>query len=293
MASLLVPVLGEAATRSLDCSTGTINAFLPRLRSGDTLLVTGTCNENVVIGAGRNNITLNGQGTATINGTDPTSNTIIIRANNVTIKGFTITGGSRGILINRGGEATIDGNNIHSTGSDGVQVSDGSSARIINNQIHDNPVDGIIVIANASANIGVLTGSDTTASPNTIQNNGGSGIVVFRTASVRAVGNTISGNAVNGITVGNNSYGDIANNVINSNAGHGISLFRGGDVQLGRDTGTTIFDLPNSTTANNTLNGIICRLGGSADGRLGTLTGTAGTKDIAGGGTNCIDSLLP
>ena len=292
-ALLLVPSLGEAATRTLNCSTETISAFLPRLRSGDTLLVSGTCNENVVFSAARNNITLDGQGSATINGADPTANAIIIRGRNITIKGFNITGGSRGILVNRGGEATIDGNNIHTTGSDGVQVAQASSARIINNNIHDNPEDGIIVLENATAHIGILTGSDTVASPNTIQGNGGNGINVLRTASVRVVGNTISGNTGNGINLGDNSHGDIANNVINSNTGHGVNLFRGADVRLGRDTGTTIFELPNSTSSNNTGNGIRCRLGGSADGRLGTLNGTAGTNDIAGGGTNCIDSLLP
>jgi len=292
-ALLFLPAVIEAADRALDCSTGTINAFLPRLRPGDRLLVSGTCNENVTIGARYTNITLENQGAATINGTNLTANTIVVQGRSITIKGFTITGGSRGIIVNRGGSATIDGNDIHNTGSDGIQVSENATARIINNNIHDNPDDGINVAENSSAHIGFVTGTDTDASPNTIQNNTGDGIQVNASSSARIVGNTVSGNTGNGISVGDNSRADIASNVINSNTGHGITLFRGADVRLGRDTGSTIYELPNSTTVNNTGNGIRCRLGGSADGRLGTLNGTLATNDIAGGGTNCIDSLLP
>jgi len=285
----LSPQIVSAADRTLTCSASdTIQAFLPRLRAGDRLLVSGTCNENLSISDRFNSITLDGQGTATINGTDTTANTIVIRGRNITIKGFqSITGGSRGILVNRGGSAIIDGNTIHNTGSDGIQVSENGTARIINNTIQNNPEDGIRLSENGSAHIGFSAGSDATTSPNTIQNNS-RGIGVFRSSSARIVGNVIQNSTGNdGIQVFRASFADIANNTISGNAGDGISLGENSAVQLGEDSG--LFALGNTGT-NNTGFGINCVQGGSVDGLQSTITGTLGATSIA---ASCINSLSP
>jgi parallel beta-helix repeat protein len=283
----------EAADRTLNCATGTIASFLPRLRPGDRLLVSGTCNENFTVGASFSSFTLDGQGTATINGGDPNTNVVTITGRSITITGFTITGGNTGIIVTRGGSATINSNTIQGNGSRGISVNDNASARIINNTIQNNTDDGIIVLDGGAANIGINAGSDTVASPNTIQNNAGDGVSLLRNSTARIIGNTISNNGLNGVGVFDNSFAQVSNNTIDGNGQDGVSLARQGGVRLGADTGTGIFDAPNSTTVNNTRNGIRCRLGGVADGRLGTLNGTAGANDIAGGGSNCIDSLIP
>jgi parallel beta-helix repeat protein len=299
MVSLLVPVLGEGATRSLDCSTGTINAFLPRLRSGDTLLVSGTCNENVVIGAGRNNITLHGQGTATINGPDANSSTVIIRGNGVTILGFNITGGRSGVQLSGGASATISFNAIQGVGDHGVLVSQNSTAVIINNVIQNNVNgSGIVVTDSATARVGFSNAQDTVASPNTISGNGTAsgnhGIALDGSSFAQIVGNTISGNGVGGVGDGINvvetSSAKISSNTIDNNSRMGIHLGRNSFVQLGRDSGTGIFETPNSTTVNNGVNGIRCFITSSADGRLGSLTGTSAAKSFS---ANCVDDLLP
>ncbi len=50
-----------------NCDTGgTITEGVTHLKPGDTLLVTGTCKENVVISSDILRITLDGQGKATI-----------------------------------------------------------------------------------------------------------------------------------------------------------------------------------------------------------------------------------
>jgi hypothetical protein len=46
----------------------TIGQAIKMLKPGDTLWVSGTCNENLFIGQEVERITLDGQGTATING---------------------------------------------------------------------------------------------------------------------------------------------------------------------------------------------------------------------------------
>jgi hypothetical protein len=297
ISSLLIAALlllglspAQAAERALACSASNkIQDFLPRLRPGDTLKVSGTCNENISIGSRFNGITLDGQGAATINGTDATANTIAIRGTSITITGFQITGGSRGIIVNRGGSAIIDGNTIHNTGSDGVQVSENSTARILNNTIQTNPDDGIVILDSSSANIGFMTGTDTSLSPNTIQNNGGNGVNVGRGSAARVAGNTISGNSASGILVNDNSTADTSSNVIDSNGDNGIQVVRNSSVRLGRDNGVGLFDSPNSTSVNNTGAGVRCRLDGTVDGQLGTLNGTTGATDLTG----CTDSTIP
>jgi len=54
--------VGEAATLQVDCSSGTLQAALEKAKPGDTLLVSGTCKENLVIYEEVARITLDGQG---------------------------------------------------------------------------------------------------------------------------------------------------------------------------------------------------------------------------------------
>ena len=97
--TLFPQFIADAANRTLDCDTGaTIQSVVNRLRPGDILLVSGTCNENLTIPVEVQGITLDGQDTATINGPDPNRPTVTIKGPGVTIKGFTITGGDTLII---------------------------------------------------------------------------------------------------------------------------------------------------------------------------------------------------
>jgi len=72
--------------------TGALQRAIDRARSGDTILVSGTCYENVSIPGDKDLLTLDGGGNATINGPDATVNTILIRGpRGITIRGLTIT----------------------------------------------------------------------------------------------------------------------------------------------------------------------------------------------------------
>jgi len=218
---------------AVNCPGQTIQGALGQgLVPGDRLLVSGTCNENVVIGEVFNSITIEGQGTATINGPDATQDTINIRGRRILIKGFSITGGNSGINILRGGTAIVDGNVIEHTGQHGIGVGQGSVATIVNNTIRNNPVHGIF-IGFGSANIG-FRGGDTVASPNFIQDNGQIGIALGDSSSARIDGNTITGNTRFGINVAESSSARIgftgipgsltAANMIRNNGGGGIRV---------------------------------------------------------------------
>lgn len=298
----LLPSIGEAATRTVDCSVPgkTLQGAINKLKPGNTLQVINgsTCSENVVIREDKERITVDGLGTATVNGPDTTSSVINVRGRAVTIKGFTITGGETGILVNRGGTTTIDGNTIQNVGGTGISVTQHSFARIINNTIQNNSNgNGISVSETSSARIGFLSSDDTTAQPNTIQNNR-DGIRVTRSSNARIVGNTIKNNTDDGVDVERVSHADISKNTIDNNGGDGIELSENSGVNLGTDSGTGIFNAPNDTTVGqeNGGFGIRCFTNSYANGRLGTLNGDSGAKGGNADGTafssSCVDSLI-
>jgi parallel beta-helix repeat protein len=269
----------------------TISGAVQRLEPGDTLSVSGACSENVQIPEQVSNITLDGQGTATINGPNASSSTITVRGDGITIRNFaSISGGETGITVTRGAAALIDSNVIQNTGTNGIVVTQSSSARIINNTIQGNPQEGILINESSSARIGFNLPDDVQPSPNLIQNNKENGVLVARSSNARIVGNIISGNTGHGVLVHRVSHGDISSNTIDGNGGDGVFVFRNSGVNLGEDTGTGIFNSPNTTNVNNGGFGIRCAINSYGDGRIGTLNGASGTLSFA---ANCVNATSP
>lgn len=290
----LSPSIGRAHgdKHTLTCgSERTIGRAIKTLKAGDTLLVSGTCNENVDIGEEVEGITLDGQGTATLNG-DPGVNTVTVTGRGITIRGFTITGGLQGIAVLDGGSAVIDGNTIQNTGMNGVTVFRNSTAHIINNTIQNNPSSGIQLQAASSARIG-FTGppSNRVSAPNTIQSNRGPGIQVLRASAAQIFTNTIQNNGSHGVVVDRNAQAEIGASTITGNVGDGIRGMRNAGVDIGTDaTGATPQFDDDTNTGTNGGFGVRCMIDGFVDGRLGTLTGTLGGKSFA---ESCTDSVIP
>ena len=287
---LFLPAQGTTA--AVDCTSQSLQTAINTAVGGETITVSGTCGENVVVGQGLNGITLDGGGSAVLDGPNAANPTVTIRGREITVRRFTITGGQDGVQVNRGGTATVDGNTIDSTGRYGISVVQNGYARIINNTIQNNPQEGILVSENSSARIGLLSIQDPAASPNIIQSNGGSGIQVLRSSVAVIVGNTITGNTLDGIRVTRSSQADIASNTINSNSENGILVVQNSMINLGNDTGTGIADMPNTTTgtAKNVKFALKCAIGGAMDGHFGTLKGMKGPVSA---GSGCINSLVP
>ena len=117
-------------TVSVDCDKGGIvGPVLSGLKPGDVVLIHGTWQENIVIQPELQRITLDGQGKATIKAADASRPVIQVLGREVTIKGFTVTGGSFGIAINRGATAVVDTNIIERAANTGLEVSQNSFAR--------------------------------------------------------------------------------------------------------------------------------------------------------------------
>jgi parallel beta-helix repeat protein len=233
LVSALAPLRADALTRSIDCATLSIGATLPKLRPGDTLLVTGVCNENVVIVGLLGPITVDGQGSATIAAPNPANAAISVQApGGVTIRGFTITGGFDGIDVTNGVAAFIEGNVIQQTTAEGIGVLRKSFARIIGNTIRNSGAEGIFVVDDSFA---IIDG-------NTVQQSSAPGISVIRHASARIVNNTIENSASNGIEVEETSYARIgfstfgdptpSPNIIQNNGGEGILVVLGASASI-------------------------------------------------------------
>jgi nitrous oxidase accessory protein NosD len=272
---------------SVDCNAGgVISRALNNLKPGDLVRVQGTCLENLVIQSEVQRITIDGQGTATVKPPDMRQPAIQVLGREITIRGFTTSGGFSGIAINRGGTAIIDHNTIENASEMGLEVSQNSFGRIINNTIRHSGVDGILVLGSASAHIGVLRTDDTVPSPNSILENGGDGIRVLRASTVRVIGNSLTGNRRSGLSVQQASHADVAGNRFDGNAEHGIRAVGNSAVNLA-DSAMGLFTQPNTTTVPNGLFGLRCESGAYVDGPIGSLTGKNGVKDVSD--ATCID----
>jgi nitrous oxidase accessory protein NosD len=277
-------------------SYGSIQAAIAAADPYQTIQISGTCSENLFISELKDYIRLIGSGpaTATIQGTNSDQPTITTIGKGTLIQALTITGLYDAIQVIRGGTAFIEGNTIEGTGRHGVVVAMNSFAHLLGNTIQDNAGDGVVADTNSLVRVGIRSSADSAAILNTIRGNL-NGVTVARSSTAQIVGNEIRNNSNDGIRVAKVSQADISGNVIEGNGRNGILVTQNSGVNLGRDTGEGIFDLPNSTIVPNGAYGLQCEIGGYADGRLGTLNGgvkkdpksaTSFTKD-------CIDSLIP
>ncbi|MCX7153800.1 MAG: right-handed parallel beta-helix repeat-containing protein [Proteobacteria bacterium] len=280
-----------AATITVDCDAGnTIGGILSGVKPGDTVLVSGTCKEQVNIAPEVTRVTFDGQKKATIQhpgGPAASPHAVYVRAKEITFKGFTVTGGQDGIHLSGPASAVLDGNVVTKNSGRGIHIDKGSIARMLNNTVEQSGGIGIDVTGASYAYIGVFIPRVPALSPNTVRNNGGPGINIERTSGAWIVGNTISGNKEAGIAVHRNAQADVIANIINANGGDAINVSFNGGVNLLSEPRR---DGPNQTAAGqpNGGAGIRCTMGGYVDGPLGSLAGTKGPKAFDGG---CVDRV--
>lgn len=174
-ASLLVSgqeLSGE--TRRVNCgSGGSIAAAMEQARPGDTIRITGTCNEAVVMN--KDDITLDGGGSAVIDGRDSDAAAVIlvVGRQNISIRGLTVRNGSVGIQL---------WNNTHAL------------------------VESVTVTANDLHGIEIGTNSAITLASSRITNNGANGMNVLNHSSVYIRDTDITGNSGHGVGLYNHSY---------------------------------------------------------------------------------------
>jgi hypothetical protein len=231
-----------AAPIRVDCGRGgSISATLAGLvQSGNTrgitIFVTGTCKENITIGA-FDHLVLQGAPIATLQ--DASNGTLavvtVFSSFDVLLQSLTITGGANGLdcveysfcnfsqgTVQQASAAGVrfarsngilQSSNIVNNAGQGIAAVNGSTLLTSSNQIRDNGAAGILV----------SSGSNLTADSDTIQ--GALGIRATGGSVVRASGLTITGNASDGVRLESESSAAFAgDNVITSNSGNGVAI---------------------------------------------------------------------
>jgi parallel beta-helix repeat protein len=267
------------ATHAVDCNAGQkIQDKIAIAQPGDTILVNGTASENVAILAETVRITLDGQGKAVIEA-PAKGDGFFIRGREITVRGFTITGGRDGIHLSgvaAGASANIVGNTIRKTGRHGIHLDHSSVGRIAGNTIEGAGAHGIDIAEGSVARIGYLL-RPLGHGPNTVRGCGEHGIAVTRGSSARIVGNTLEGNKGSGVYVSRHSHADVMGSAISGNGGNGITATHNSGVNL--DNEEKLFDLganrtdPNSKNAGFGLSGAV---GAMPTARSGRSTGQKG-----------------
>ena len=291
LTGLCFSTLTQAATLTVDCDTGaTIMGALANIKPGDTVMVSGACNEHVNVAPEIARITIDGQKKTTIRhpgGQQTSPHAVYIRGKEITIKGVTVTGGLDGIHLSGPASTVIDGAMVVKNKGRGIHIDKGSIARILNTTVEESGGIGIDVTGASYAYIGVFIPRVPQLGPNVVRNNAGPGINIERTSGAWIVGNTISNNKESGIAVHRNAQADVIANVINSNGGDAISVSFGSGVNFDSEPRR---DGPNQTASGQSNGGVAirCAAGGYVDGPLGTLAGAKGVKVIDSG---CVDRV--
>lgn len=215
--------LALPVSATVNCGLGqTISSVLAAhaQESGQlTITFTGTCNEGVVIE--RSNVTLQGQGAATIQGpaTGPVY-TVIVQDNaaKVALKNFTATGTTGAVAVLKGAHAVASGLTLQQSISGAVALDDGV-LDIAGSSIHNNTT-GVY-----SARGGMVGVTNTIVELNT------QGVLAWKGGMVNltstsadlatAIGPTIRNNA-NGVVVRAGGFAEFADAIIQNNTANGV-----------------------------------------------------------------------
>ncbi|MDX1485325.1 MAG: right-handed parallel beta-helix repeat-containing protein [Alphaproteobacteria bacterium] len=254
--------LPQPSVKAVDCGSESLQDALDQAVEGDTLNVTGTCNEQIVIRQDR--VTLDGQGSAIIDGTGlgGAGTLVRVRAMLVRFQNFTVKDSPRhGIQVHRSGSAIIEGNTIQDSSGDGIILSNSAYAQIGPGS-GDHPAAG-------------------TGRGNLIQVNGRHGINVRGAAHASIFHNKIANNGIDGIHGEVGGVADIDGNEITGNS-RGIRLRTNAVAKLSDhpnhyDTNPGLGSIENNKIQDNGV-GLHCRLGGALNGNLQNF-GTGNTAD--------------
>jgi hypothetical protein len=293
--SFLFPMLANAGTLHVNCDKtkgltriSQAISILEREESptSNAILVSGTCNENVVIQS-LDNLTLTAQGGASINDSSGGNADVldIVDSRRVSVNGFTINGGANGVgcfdaslcrfsgntvqgsvtygVVVNESQATFNGDTLQNNGGRGLSVIDHGTADAFGISVQGNG-DGIVLNSGAYVVIG----------NSTIQNNQRFGILASNHSTVRCLPCTITNNANDGVRLQKESEGafDFGGNAITVNGGAGVTLL---------DVSFASFDPGDVITGNLGGTDVVCNPQFSAT--RGALT------NIGGGKTNCTE----
>jgi Right handed beta helix region len=321
MAAGLPMALGRADAQvhpvrqvSVNCSIPgqTIAGALRRDRADTALVVhiLSNCTENVVITGDDITLTTDGTHLVTITAADPTKSTIAVDGgqrvviDGVNANGFTVSGGTFGIAVTRGG--SLDVRNCQVTGATntgiiasnagtltvdhcsvtgnvtGVAAVNGASASVTNSDVSNNSGNGLVGTRSSFLRIGQDRFGNAVVRPVTAigngKPNGGTGIVIADGSSGIIVGGTVDSTKGSNIFVGRASHADIGFGTNGLTGGVQITNATGNGVVVEGGNATIVF----STITGSGIRGIV--MSNAASGRIGITNsnGVFGANTISG-----------
>lgn len=173
------------ADKVVDCTKGqNLNQALQNASSGDTVIFTGTCNQNVQITV--SGVTLKGQTPAAISSPSKSADALLVAgAQRVALQNFTVQNGNFGLHLSGGAIATLQGITAQNNVQTGIQVEGSSSAYVSNSTSQNNGLDGMDVENTSS----VIFNGNFLAQNNTVF-----GINLGTTSSATVNAGTVSAN---------------------------------------------------------------------------------------------------
>jgi hypothetical protein len=236
----------------VNCDSGQkLARAVRRAAPGTTIRVHGTCNERVVIVTNR--ITLDGQGSAVLDGTG-------VAPSDQEFNGLLTIAGARGVVIRRF--------TVRDSAGEGILVRNGAAVSVIDTVAHNNGFTGIAVVDNSSLHL-----------ENAVMTQNLFGLDAVNASTIALEGSiAVTGNFASGLTASGNSAVELrpAKLDASNNGAFGIALDNAWLAIPGFETaqGSTI------TASNNGL----CGLGAGAGGKLYV----GGTPISSGTGVNVI-----
>ena len=202
--------LHQAAAQTVigvDCDAGqTLSDALLTAIPGDTLLISGTCMERVVVTTDR--LTLDGQGSALIDGggaapENVTEGVVTIKgAQGVILTGITVQNGPDGIIGTQGAAFEVRHSISQDNADEGLQVDESSTARMRDCILQRNAGEGLNVLRTSSVTFSGIVVSQHNGGTGFAISNGSSAFVNIRLAphnvTLQAIHNGHNGFFVNG-----------------------------------------------------------------------------------------------
>jgi hypothetical protein len=256
-----IPVFcgGKGSITTINGTLKWLNPIVP-----NTLIISGTCKENVLI-RGFNRLTLKAKAGATINDASGGTGFVvdIEDSTDVALEGFAINGGTIGIFCSRFSVCRFDGNTVQGASVAGIQFVQSRGTLDTNTIQRDGT--GLVVLESSSVRtfggnviqnnqndgVGVDTGGSFASFGDSIRDNGGSGIGLNHGFAL-LLGTSVTRNSGNGLTVLAHSSVDFESaDVVTNNGASGIFLrdlsyveFRGPSTVTGNSSGLDVACFP-------------------------------------------------
>ena len=229
-------VLGQSVTITVPDDFSTIQQAVDAASPGDTVFVrAGTYNEVVTVETDNLELTGENKLTTIIDRTGGDNQaTVNIKANRVTVSGFTIQNSYDGIRLDRSSFSTVSGNIISVCSYRGIILVGSSFVTVSGNTLTDN-YDGIELyrssfvsvsgntVANSRLSIGTSQSFNNTFSENTITVSY-IGVYLWDCSYTTASGNTITDTTAHSISAVLSAYCEFSGNTITNSAMRGISI---------------------------------------------------------------------